>query len=106
MTEPVAEAPEAPETSINDDVMRTDLALAREIGSAAAYDMFLERYADQSEAYPYQVAKQLRSALDPNATEPEAPTTKAAMCSPPYCTACVFRFLWVLLLSFLRWFLA
>ncbi|MEX0278792.1 MAG: caspase domain-containing protein [Ruegeria sp.] len=43
--------------------IRADLSLARSVGTVAAFDTFLEKYADQSEDYSYKVALQLREDL-------------------------------------------
>ena len=54
--------PESPSARPSDD-MRADLELARSLGTVTALDSFLEKYADQSETYAYEVALQLRDGL-------------------------------------------
>jgi len=52
--------------------MRQDFDLARKLGTPAAYDTFLDRYGDQENAFPVQLARQLRGTGD---TQPPAGTT-------------------------------
>lgn len=53
------------------DHMRSDFDLARQLGTADALDLFLERYADQSSDLTYELALRLREDLSPNTPEPE-----------------------------------
>lgn len=66
----------------SEDVMRADLALAREVGTVVAYDAFLDRYSERSGAYPYLVAQQLRAALSEDVAAPSEPTTKTGSDTP------------------------
>ncbi len=72
---PVAEAParSAP------DAMRADFELAREIGTAAALDGFLQLYADRQSEFTYQLALQMRDGLQ---AETAKPTERAASTDP------------------------
>lgn len=61
------------------DDMRADLDLARSVGTVTALDSFLEKYADQSENYSYEVALQLRDSLASVAVPTETERTPTAV---------------------------
>jgi uncharacterized caspase-like protein len=72
---PTGQAPQLPEAQ-----MRADLDLARSIGTAMAYDSFLEKYAGNSESYSYEVALQLRQGLE---TPEKTAQSRHAESNPP-----------------------
>jgi len=61
------------------DRMRDDFELARSVGTAAALDAFLARYADRKDELAYQLAETLRRDLGASAAPPptEAPAAEA-----------------------------
>ncbi|MDK3072882.1 caspase family protein [Sedimentitalea sp. JM2-8] len=63
------------------DTMRQDFELARSIGTVAALTAFLDRYADRSEAFSYQIAEQL-VAQKRAATVTENPVPEDAPSAP------------------------
>ncbi len=59
--------------------MRADLELARSVGTVTALESFLEKYADQSENYSYEVALQLRDSLASVSVPTETERTPTAV---------------------------
>lgn len=63
------EQPAAPSPAA--DPMRNDFELARDLGTADALDLFLERYSDRSSELSYELAVRLRDNLAPDVPRPE-----------------------------------
>ncbi|MEM7320120.1 MAG: caspase family protein [Pseudomonadota bacterium] len=72
-----AAAPATTDLRVLQDDMRADFDLARSIGTVAAVDQFLERYADRSDEYSYQIALQLRDGLTDPGTDNAADTSRS-----------------------------
>lgn len=85
---PAAEpaATPAPDAAAPSDRMRADFELARSIGTPLALAAFLDRYADRSDAFTYQLARQLLDAQTAGAardsTPPEPDDRQAALIPP------------------------
>jgi uncharacterized caspase-like protein len=72
--EPSEADPQARMAALPPDQMRQDFDLARSIGTAAALQAFLDRYADRSEAFSYRMAEHLLAQTDKAGTDaPDAP---------------------------------
>ncbi|MEM7318145.1 MAG: caspase family protein, partial [Pseudomonadota bacterium] len=76
-TPAAAAAPASTDLSVEQDDMRADFDLARSIGTVAAVDQFLERYADRSDEYSYQIALQLRDGLADTVSDSTVDTSRS-----------------------------
>jgi peptidoglycan hydrolase-like protein with peptidoglycan-binding domain len=65
------------QSSTVSDGMRADFELARDIGTAAALNGFLQRYDTRQDEFTYQLALQMRDGLDADPANPTERATKA-----------------------------